>query len=201
MLRRADARYPAALETFLGRAAPKQLTCVGNLDLLAEKSLALFCSNRCPGNLILKTYDLAVELRDAHIPVIGGFHTPMERECLRILLRGKQPVIICLARALGKRQILPAYQQPLAQARLLLISPFDAKQKRITAVTSAYRNRVVAALAARVFVAYAVPSGKTEQFCHEIADWRKPLFTFDDNANANLSALGAQTNLQTSKIL
>lgn len=199
-LSRADSRYPRALETWLGRAAPQQIALVGNLDLLQEKPLALFCSNRCPGNLILKTYDLAVELRDANIPVIGGFHTPMEQECLRLLLRGKQPVIICLARALGKRQILPAYQQPLEQGRLLLISPFHAKQTRITAATSAYRNRVVAALAARVFAAYAAPNGKTEQFCREIAAWGKPVFTFKDEANQNLVALGARSLLQTSEV-
>jgi hypothetical protein len=34
----------------------------------------------------LKTYDLARDLRDADVPVIGGFHTPMEKECLRLLL-------------------------------------------------------------------------------------------------------------------
>ncbi len=82
---------------------------------------------------------------------------------------------------------------------LITLTPADPRYP--TALTSAYRNRVVAALAARVFVAYAAPNGKTEQFCREIADWRKPLITFDDNANADLSALGAQTNLQTSKIL
>ncbi len=198
-LLRADARYPRALETFLRRAAPKQLTCVGNLDLLAEKSLALFCSNRCPGNLILKTYDLAVELRDAHIPVIGGFHTPMERECLRILLRGKQPVILCFARNLGTRQILEEYRAPIQEGRLLLFSPFDAKHSRITAGTSAYRNRVIAALAANIFVAYAAPNGKTEQFCREIAAWGKPFFTFGDVANQNLVMLGARS-LLTSEI-
>ena len=31
----------------------------GNLSLLDEPLTALFCSNRCPGDLILKTYDLA----------------------------------------------------------------------------------------------------------------------------------------------
>ena len=29
------------------------------------------------------------------VPMIGGFHTPMEQECLEVLLRGQQPVVIC----------------------------------------------------------------------------------------------------------
>ena len=31
----------------------------GNLSLIDESLTALSCSNRCPGDLILKTYDLA----------------------------------------------------------------------------------------------------------------------------------------------
>ena len=40
----------------------------GNLSLLDEPLTALFCSNRCPGDLILKTYDLARAMRDAASP-------------------------------------------------------------------------------------------------------------------------------------
>jgi hypothetical protein len=58
------------------------------------------CSVKCSGNAILQTLDLAQQLRDAGVPVIGGFHSPMERECLRILLRGSQPIIVCPARRL-----------------------------------------------------------------------------------------------------
>ena len=61
---------------------------LGRLSLLDEPLTALFCSQRCPGDLVLKTYDLARAMRDAGVPVIGGFQTPMERECLRLLLRG-----------------------------------------------------------------------------------------------------------------
>ena len=67
----------------------------GSLRLLEEPLTALFCSNRCPGDLILNTYDLAWAMRGAGVPVIGGFQTPMEKECLRLLLRGSQPVVVC----------------------------------------------------------------------------------------------------------
>jgi predicted AAA+ superfamily ATPase len=46
---------------------------------------------------VLRTFALA--LREAGIPVIGGFHAPMEKECLDLLLRGTQPVVICPARS------------------------------------------------------------------------------------------------------
>lgn len=34
---------------------------------------ALFCSQRCPENLVLKMYDLARSMHDTGVPVIGGF--------------------------------------------------------------------------------------------------------------------------------
>jgi hypothetical protein len=61
---------------------------------LAEPKLALFCSVRCPGDAILGAYDAAQKLRDDSVTVVSGFHSPVEKECLRILLRGTQPVII-----------------------------------------------------------------------------------------------------------
>ena len=42
----------------------------GNTNLLAQhKFTALYCSVRCPGDLILKTYDLTRSLRQAGTPV------------------------------------------------------------------------------------------------------------------------------------
>jgi hypothetical protein len=82
-------------------AADGPLALLGNPDLLGRPLLALFCSRRCPGSVILKTYDAAKALRAAGIAVIGGFQTPVERDCLAILLRGEQPVVICPARSLA----------------------------------------------------------------------------------------------------
>ena len=56
-----------------------QLHSLGKRDLLKNKWTAFFCSVRCPGNLILKAYDLAQKWRAENQPVIGGFHSPVEQ--------------------------------------------------------------------------------------------------------------------------
>ena len=118
---RGDPRYPARLRQRLGADAPPELTALGNLDLLAQPMTALFCSARCPGSIILPAYDQAAQWRDAGRCVISGFHSPVEKECLRILLRGSQPIIICPARGIPKR-IPPEWRKPLADGRLLILS-------------------------------------------------------------------------------
>src|SRR5438105_10760417 len=94
------AGYPHEALRLLGRQAPSAITVRGNFDILDTHKVALFCSVSCPGNLIVQTYDLAVALRLAGVTVIGGFHSPMEKECLSVLLRGTQPVIVCPARGI-----------------------------------------------------------------------------------------------------
>src|SRR5260370_36028314 len=48
------------------------LAAVGNFDLVHSRLLALFCSIRCPGDVIVQTYDLVRALRDAGMPVIAA---------------------------------------------------------------------------------------------------------------------------------
>ncbi len=170
---------------------PSCTTLLGNRDILRHPLLALFCSVRCPGNLILQTYDLARALRDAGTVIVGGFHTPMEKECLALLLRGTQPVVICPARGLDGMRLPTAWKTPLAEGRLLLLSPFPASERRVTADLAAARNTFVAHIAARVFVAHAAPGGRTHALCRDTLAAGKPLLPLDDPANAALITIGA----------
>ena len=183
---------PSGVRTRLGDRAPAALSCTGDAAILSRSRLALFCSIKCPGNTILKTFDLMKELRDEGITVIGGFHSPMEKGYLDILLRGRQPIIICPARSIETMRIPKEWRKPLEDERLLVLSPFPAKEKRKSSGRAEFRNRFVAALADRVLVPYAAPGGKTEQLCRTIISWDKPLLTFDTKHNANLLALGAR---------
>ena len=165
------------------------LLIAGNESIMSRQKVAFFCSVRCPGNLILKSYDLARRGQAEGQPVIGGFHSPVEKEVLRILLRSEAPACIVLARCLPKR-IPKEFLQPIETGRLLLVSPFDSKTKRASQATAARRNQVVASLADQIFVAYAAVGSKTEALCRDIASTGKPCMTFDDPKTANLISAG-----------
>lgn len=187
--------YPKALNRHLATLAPAKISAWGNIDILHHPNLAFFCSVKCPGNLILQTYDLARSLRDAHVGVIGGFHSPMEKECLALLLRGKQPVIICPARTLQGMRLPKEWKSPLDQGRLLLLSPFEEKLRRTTADLAQIRNKFVAAIAAAIFIAHAAPGSKTESFARDVLTWGKPLLTLESDQNSSLIDLGANPTL------
>lgn len=161
--------YPVALAATLGAAAPTSLAALGDPAILASRKLALFCSNRCPGDLILKAYDLAKKLRDAGVTVISGFHSPVEKECLRILLRGKQPIVICPARSLERFRIPAAWKPALDSGRLVIVSPFANEFRRATADLAQRRNEFVAALADEIVVIHASPGGRLDE---QVAWWK-----------------------------
>src|SRR3990172_613250 len=127
-----DPDYPPFLKTCLANKAPAYISSMGNINLLKNKPLAVFSSSKCPEKVILQTYDLMKNIREARITVISGFHSPIERECMNILLRDKQPLILCPARSIEGMRLRGEYKQPIADGRLLLLSPFDEKQRRPT---------------------------------------------------------------------
>jgi len=167
----------------------------GDTRILRRKKLALFSSRKCPGEIILKTFDLARHLRDHGVTVVSGFHSPMEREVLRILLRGKQPVVWCRARSIDNMRIAKDWKPALEEGRLLFLSPFREKENRVTRARAAIRNRLVAALAGDLFFTYASPGGETEKLAKEALQStrdRKRIFTLESEYNEPLIRLGAK---------
>ena len=130
-------------------------------------------------------------MRDEGQILIGGFHSVMEWECLGILLRGRQPVIWVPARSIVGMHLKPELVPAFNAGRLLILSPFPPKDKRITATLAEERNRLVGALADRIFVAHAHPGSKTAVLCHALLTAGKRVYTVNDPANEHLISLGA----------
>jgi hypothetical protein len=147
-----------------GEAA--RLRSLGNPDFLKRSKLAIFCSTRCPGSVILLAFDLAQALRESGLAIIGGFHTPMKRECLNLLLRGPSPLVVCPARD----RTFPAAGDLAASVNGWAIVGdlfFDPKERRATADLADRRNAFVSELADEVLMAYAAPGSRTEAFARE----------------------------------
>lgn len=182
--------FPDSLSRFLRNDAPKAIYAIGDLTLLQNKMSSLFSSVRCQGDLILKTYDLSQQLRDSGKTVIGGFHSPMEKDCLDILLRGTQPIIICPGRSIHYMRIPIKLQAHIDKGRMLILSPFDSQDRHVSAKRAEYRNFFVAALSSEIYITYAAPRSKTMALCQKVLSWKKPVYTFNHPANQQLFEIG-----------
>jgi len=190
-IRQGSPAYPQALLAGLGSDAPAEFWAAGPLQPLDQPKTGFFCSSQCPGSIVLKTFDAITRMRDEGQILIGGFHSVMEWECLGILLRGRQPVIWVPARSIVGMHLKPELVPAFNAGRLLILSPFSPKEKRVTAALAESRNRFVSALSDRIFVPHAAPGGRTLALVQELAASGKQILTMKDSLNTPLFDIGS----------
>ncbi len=134
----------------------------GNTNLLKLPKTAFLCSRQVPASAVLKCYDWAIEQRELDNCVISGFHSQIEKDVLHYLLKGKQPIILALARGL-KEKLEPEFSTPLEQGRLLIITPFDKSVKRVSSQNAQTRNLLMTSLADDITIGYSSPGGQLEE--------------------------------------
>ena len=117
---------------------------LGNQNLLKLHKRAFLAASTIPPEMVLKCYDWAVRMANEGQCVISGFSSHLEHEVLHFLAKGKQPIIIVLARQMYKK-IPPELQSLLDENRLLIISVSNAvRQSKITAHA---RNKYICEIA------------------------------------------------------
>jgi predicted Rossmann fold nucleotide-binding protein DprA/Smf involved in DNA uptake len=166
--------WPRQLDERLKSAAPSNLSLIGSPRLLAERKVGLFCSVRCPDAAALRAYDACRKLRDEGMTLISGFHSPVEKECLKIILEGTQPIIVCLARSVRKMRIPAEWRPALDGGRLLIVSRFEQSPRRADSGTARRRNELVAALSDEVLIIHAEPGGGIERISRLVDQWNIP---------------------------
>lgn len=134
----------------------------GNTELLKLPKTAFLCSRKIPASVVLKCYDWAIEQREIGNCIISGFHSQIEKDVFHYLLKGKQPIIIVLARGL-KERLEPELKKLLDEGRLLIITPFDKSTKRVTERTAEIRNKMMIEFADCITVGYASTGGQLEK--------------------------------------
>ena len=148
------------------------------MQLLCNPRTALFCSARTPADAIRRSRAAAKRMREDGKTVISGFHSTIEKECLQILLRGNQPIIICPARAIEEMRIPGDCRAALDAGRLLLPSPFIEDPLRATRESAILRNEFVAALADSFYIAHMTSGGETARIAGMLNRWGVPAVQF-----------------------
>lgn len=127
-----------------------QLVGAGATALLTEPLLGLIASRECPGRVLLETLDRVPQWVKAGRVIVSGFHSPLEQQVLRSVLRRKGRVVKVLAR--GMSEYLPTADEcePLAAGRMLVLTACPPDVRRTTRETALARNRLVLALASDI---------------------------------------------------
>lgn len=95
------------------------MSSLGNTDLLERHLVAFFASRSVTPEAESRCIAWAESICNTDSVVISGFHSPLEKKVLNILLEHKHPVVLFLGRAMYKR--IPAeYQEAIDEGRMLI---------------------------------------------------------------------------------
>ena len=118
---------------------------LGNKDLLNVPKTAFLASSTIPPDMVLKCYDWATQMAKEGKCVVSGFSSHLEREVLHFLAKGKQPIILVLARGMYKQ--IPENSSLYLMPTVCLSSPFpklcaSQKQQPTLATNTSVKSQI-----------------------------------------------------------
>jgi len=110
--------------------------------------------------------DWALKMAQSRMPVVSGFHSPLEQSVLTVLLHANCPVVAVLARPVVGARLPVHWAEPLTQGHMAVISAVN-HSTRLTKALAARRNEWVAKLADQIVVAHASRGGQLAVLCEK----------------------------------
>ena len=126
---------------------------LGNKELLKRHKIAFFASSKTSSSSVLPTLDWATEIaRREDVAVCSGFQSPLEKEILPYLLKGKCGIIIALNRGIYKR-IPQKFLEAHNSERILFISLENENIIMPSRANAEKRNNYLASIADEIVFA------------------------------------------------
>lgn len=123
------------------------ITTLGNQELMLREKVAFFASSKTASLSVMPSLDWASEIaKREDITVCSGFQSPLERDILPYLLRGKCGIIVGLGRGLYKK-IPEEYRDAYASGRVLFVSLQSKNATRPSKAAAERRNQYLADIA------------------------------------------------------
>lgn len=151
----------------VGRDLATRIVGAGETALLAEPLLGLIASRECPGRVLLETLALVPEWVKAGRVIVSGFHSPLEQQVLRSVLRRKGRVVKVLARGMNDYRPTAEEREPLTAGRMLVITACPPELRRTTRESALARNRLVLALASEIVVPHVADDSPLAMLLNE----------------------------------
>jgi predicted Rossmann fold nucleotide-binding protein DprA/Smf involved in DNA uptake len=142
-----------------GQAA--HLMGIGNGALLAEPLLGFIASRACPAHVLIETLDRVPQWIAAGRIVVSGFHSPLEQQVLKSLLRREGRAVRVLARGFGDEgdyRLAACEREALEAGRMLILTTCPPAVTRITRAMALARNALVLAFASEIHAPHITES-------------------------------------------
>lgn len=171
---------------------PPSLWCRGDLTILNHTLLGIISAREIDSELALESSQLVKQLAFIKdVSFVGGWHSPLEEQALRILLAQEVSIVFCVSKALER--FIPSIEvvSRVVQGQALLLTHCSPKAKRITRDASMRRNELVVELAKAVLVLSAPEGSASLKLARSALGRGKPVHTLEHRLNKDLLIAGA----------
>ena len=182
---------PSNLRPFF-HGKPPSLWCRGDLTILNHKLLGIISARQIDSDLALKSSQLLKQLVfTKDVSLVGGWHSPLEEEALRIVLTQDTSIIFCVSKSLER--FIPSIEvgNRVSQGQALLITHCSPKAKRITRDASMRRNQLVVELAKALLILSAPEGSASLNLAQSALRQGKTVYALEHRLNKELLTAGA----------
>jgi hypothetical protein len=137
---------------------------MGAAGLLQGPLTEFFASRQCPGAAVLAATGWALHQARERRAVVGGFHSPLERSVLRLLMEAGGSAVVVLARPVSGASLDSAWHGAIDAGRMAVVSR-TVRLQRLAEQAANDRNDIAARLAGRIIVGHASPGGTLARLC------------------------------------
>jgi DNA processing protein len=181
---------PSHLRSFFRGKAPT-LWCRGDLTILNHKLLGIISARQIDSELTSESTQLLKQLVFKDVSFIGGWHSPLEEEALRVLLAQEALIVVCASKALDR--FVPSIElgSRVSQGQALLLTHCSPKAKRITRDASIRCNQLVVGLAKALLILSAPEGSASLNLARSALRQGKTVHTLEHRLNKDLLIAGA----------
>lgn len=182
---------PTGLGSFFDGRPPK-LWCAGEQRILNNRLLGIISAREADAELTARSAQLLEQLASLkEVAFIGGWHSPLEKEALRVLLGSSAKIVMCVAKSLRRLTPPLEIENRVRQGQALLLTHCSPKAKRISREASLRRNQLVMGLAAALLILSAPEGSSSLDLAKSALHYGKPVLTPEHRLNDRLLAAGA----------
>jgi predicted Rossmann fold nucleotide-binding protein DprA/Smf involved in DNA uptake len=171
---------------------PPSLWCRGDLTILNHTLLGIISARQIDSDLTLQSSHLLKQLAFMKdVSFVGGWHSPLEEEALRVLLAQEASIVFCVAKSLDR--FIPSIEvgSRVSQGQALLLTHCSPKAKRITRDASMRRNQLVVELATALLILSAPEGSASLNLAKSALRQGKTVHTLEHRLNKDLLLAGA----------
>jgi predicted Rossmann fold nucleotide-binding protein DprA/Smf involved in DNA uptake len=182
---------PANLRSFFN-GKPPRLWCRGDLTILNHTLLGIISARQVDSDLASECSQLLkqlVFLKD--VSFVGGWHSPLEEEALRVLIAQEASIVFCVSKSLDR--FVPSIElgSRVSEGQALLLTHCSPKAKRITRDASIRCNQLVVELAKALLVLSAPEGSASLNLARSALRQGKTVHTLEHRLNKELLTAGA----------